>query len=268
MRVAIVASIEPDVKPLGVRGAIDTILESIHDLGYDGVELHIRDPDKIDVRRVKEIVDVFGLVVPAIGTGFTYTVYGLSFSSNDSKVRSEAVRRVEEYLKVGSELEADVIIGLVQGVADNRAAGIKNLKDSLERCIKPAEDLGVNILLEPLNRYETNLINTVKDAVTLRNEIGSDKLWVMADTFHMNIEEKSIYKSIVEADGFLKHIHFADSNRLAPGQGHINFREVLKALKEINYNSFITAEILPLPGEWDAAKMAIQYLKGEMTGFP
>jgi len=83
----------------------------------------------------------------------------------------------------------------------------------------------------------------------------------MADTFHMNIEEKSIYDRIIRADGYLEHIHFADSNRLAPGQGHIDFKQIIHALRQINYNSFITAEILPIPNQYDAAKLTSDYLK-------
>jgi sugar phosphate isomerase/epimerase len=229
------------------------------------VELLLKDPDKLDVKDVRRLTERFSLSIPAIGTGPTYTIYGLSLSSPRRTVREKAVKRVKEYLKIGKELDSPIIIGSVKGKTKCYQSGIRNLKDSLNRCVESAEEIGVQILIEPLNRYESNLVNTIEEAIELKEEIGSDNIGVMADTFHMNIEEKSIYDSIIEAGKYLKHIHFADSNRHAPGRAHLNFKRIIRALKEINYRSFITAEILPLPNQHEAAKLTIEYLKGIMV---
>jgi len=261
MQIAIVASAEPGVESLGLRGDFESNLMLASKLGYNGVELLVKDPDKLDTDGLRETTQRFNLSIPAIGTGLTYTIYGLSLSSPNRNIREKAVKRIEGYLKVGRELDSAIIIGSVKGKVKNHHAGIKNLKDSLRRCTESAEDIGTYILIEPLNRYESNFINTIGEAIDLMDEIGSERIGVMADTFHMNIEEKTIYDSIIKAGSYLKHIHFADSNRLAPGQGHIDFRQIMDALREVNYDYFISAEILPLPSQHDAARLTIEHLK-------
>jgi len=264
-RLAIVAAFEPEVKSLGLSGKVESIFRDVSKLGYDGVELLIKDPEILDIEKIKILAEKFNLSIPAIGTGPTYTIYGLSLSSQSRRVRERALERIKKYLKVGKELNSSIIIGSIKGKSEEHNRGIKNLKNSLEKCAEYAEEIGVNILIEPLNRYESNLVNTLEEAIELVEEIGSEKIRVMADTFHMNIEESSIYDSIIKADGYLEHIHFADSNRQAPGEGHLDFKQIIAALKKINYRSFISAEILPLPNQHDAAKTAIKYLKKFLT---
>lgn len=261
MRLAIVTAAEPEVKPLGLGGDLESNLREVSKLGYDGVELFIKDPGRLDGEKVKELTERFDLRMAAISTGLTYTLYGLSLSSPDKAIREKALKRVEEYLRIARDLESCIIIGSIKGKVRNRNSGIRNLKDSLMKCAESAEETGTRILIEPLNRYESNLINTIYEAIKLKEELDSDLIGVMADTFHMNIEEKSIYNSIVNADGCLEHIHFSDSNRLAPGQGHLDFRQIIHALEEIDYEHFATAEILPLPNQYDAAKLTIDHLK-------
>jgi len=261
MRIAIVVAAELDVQPLGLSGDFQFNLTEVSRLGYDGVELHIKDPDKLDVESIRKLTEKFNLAIAAIGTGLTYTVYGLSLSSPKRAIREKALERVQEYLKIGKDLDSPIIVGSIKGKTKNYQSGVRNLKDSLTRCAGHAEDIGTRILIEPINRYESNLLPTVDEVIRLKKEIGSSFIGVMADTYHMNIEEKSIYNSIIRADGYLEHVHFADNNRLAPGQGHLDFKQITNALKEINYNSFITAEILPLPNQYDAAELTIEYLK-------
>jgi sugar phosphate isomerase/epimerase len=76
----------------------------------------------------------------------------------------------------------------------------------------------------------------------------------------MNIEEVSIYESIIEAKDYITHVHFADSNRWAPGYGHLDFQKIVETLKEINYQGYVSAEILPLPDQDSAAEMTIKTL--------
>jgi len=261
MRLAIVVATEPGIRPLGLRGKFEANMEKIAELGYDGVELFIGDPDQLDVKGVKRLAKKYDLSIPAIGTGLTYTIHGLSFTSPDERVRKRAVERVKEYLKVGKELNSAVIIGSVKGKAKNYQRGLKYLKSCLKACAKFAEESEGCILIEPLNRYESNIINTLEEAIRLVKEIDSDQVRVMADTFHMNIEERSICDSIMRAKAYLAHVHFADSNRQALGQGHLDFKKIIDALKQIDYKNFITAEILPLPNQYDAARLTIEYLK-------
>jgi len=263
--IAIVAAVEPGVNPLGLSGEPELIFREVSRMGYDGVELLIKDPSSFNVDRVERLAEEFGLSIPAVGTGPTYTIYGLSLSSPKKKIREKAIERIKKYLEIGRRLNSPVIIGSVKGKPKDRRRGIENLKSSLRICAKYAEETGTRILIEPLNRYESTLVNTLKEAVKLRNELSSEKIGVMADTFHMNIEEKSVYDSIVEADGYLEHVHIADSNRLAPGDGHLDFKWVMTALDKIGYCSFLSAEILPLPNPREAAERTVRYIKAMLS---
>jgi len=260
-RLAVVVAVEPEVKPLGLSGDAESVFKEISKLGYDGVELLIKDPAALEIDKIKNLAEKFNLSIPAIGTGPTYTTYGLSLSSSNRTVREKAIERIREYIKIGKKLNSKIIIGSVKGRPKEYRRGIENLKSSLNECAEYAEEIGTCILIEPLNRYESTIINTLEEAIKLKDEIGSEKIRVMADTFHMNIEERSIFESIIKADGHLGHIHFADSNRRAPGEGHLDFKQIMSALKKINYHFFISAEILPLPNQHDAAKITIEYIK-------
>ena len=115
---------------------------------------------------------------------------------------------------------------------------VKNLK---EVC-KYAEDKGVFIALEPLNRFETDFINTCTQAINLIRDIGSNMLKIHLDTFHMNIEEKSSMQAILDAGDLLYHFHASENDRGAPGTGQVHWNKVASALKDIGYNRYIVIE--------------------------
>lgn len=105
-----------------------------------------------------------------------------------------------------------------------------------------AESLGVTIAVEPLNRYENHMINTLADAVALCSEIGSSALGVAADTYHMNIEETDLVQALVDSGAWLRHVQLSDSNRLEPGAGHLDWAALLGALDAIGYRQEMAYE--------------------------
>jgi len=113
---------------------------------------------------------------------------------------------------------------------------------TLSKLSKFAKDYGIQLLLEPLNRYSTPFCTTATEAVSIANQLNQDNFGVLLDTFHMNIEEDSIEHAIMKSRGLLRHMHFADNNRKMPGYAHINFQEVVKGLKNIDYNQYISFE--------------------------
>lgn len=107
---------------------------------------------------------------------------------------------------------------------------------------RTAEKAGVFLLLEPLNRYETHLIRTLQDGVNVCQQVGNPSIRIMADFFHMSIEESDIPEAIRKAGSYIAHVHLADSNRLLPGMGHTNFQSGFQALREINYEGYMALE--------------------------
>ena len=136
---------------------------------------------------------------------------------------------------------------------------------ALQECSQAAKTFGIRLALEPINRYETTLINNVEQGMDLIEHVGAENFGFLLDTFHMNIEEPSIEKSIRKCGKRIFHFHLADSNRWYPGAGHINFQSILTALKDTGYQGFISGEFLPKPDVDTAASENITYLR--LLGF-
>ncbi len=114
--------------------------------------------------------------------------------------------------------------------------------DALGSLASMAESCDGLLLLEPINRYESRYVNTLAETVSLAEEVGSKHLAVMADLFHMSIEEPDMARSIVDAGAWIRHVHLADSNRLLPGYGHTDFRAVFRALKNVGFRGYMSLE--------------------------
>lgn len=230
-------------------------------LGYDGVELAVRNPDGLDPVAIRQLASKFKLAVPAIGTGQAFGEEGLNLTDSKATVRKAATERLKAQAAFAAEFEAAVIIGLIRGRGtDNKERDRAYLLESLADVAADAAGMGVKLLIEPINRYETELINTVADGIELIQRLAADNVRLLLDTFHMNIEEPSICGSIVKALPYLGHVHFADSNRRFPGAGHIDFPAVATTLEAVGYQDYISMEMLPWPGPEESAGKAIQYL--------
>jgi len=132
------------------------------------------------------------------------------------------------------------------------------------RVSEHAEKQRVTLVIEPVNRYETNYINSVTQGIELVKQLEKFKVYgigLMPDFFHMNIEDASMDESLRQGKDMIKYIHAADSNRLAPGWGHTDFSSLFGTLDEIGYNGWVTVEALPLPTPEEAARQAVLYLK-------
>ncbi len=267
MKLSIVLSTQPaSFSALAYKGNIEENIKRIKELGYDGVELAVRNPDELDIGYIKPLLKESNLPVPAIGTGQAFGEEGLSFTHVDSSVRSKAVERIKKQITFAKNFGAVVIIGLVRGIVgkdEDRNEAYKNMLAAFIECA--SFDENVKIVIEPINRYETNLLNTVEETLKFIDELGKPNVGLLLDTFHMNIEEPNILESIKLAKNRIFHFHVADSNRWHPGAGHINFYEIYETLQQINYHGFVSAEILPMPDSDSAAANNIAYLMKVFT---
>ena len=240
-------------------------LEKIAELGYAGVEPLIGNPEAANWKGFHGMLKQCNLELSGLRTGLVYIKEGLSFSTPDENVRRKAIERLIDIIKFASAFgKPNILIGLMQGriKETDELIEVKNrIVDCLGNCASAAEKHEIILALEPVNRYELNYNNTVDEIIQMICKIGSKQVKILLDTFHMNIEEKSIGESIVKAKDHIGHVHFADSNRLAPGKGHLDFQEIMKALKEICYNGYITIECELNSGIENAASDAINYLK-------
>jgi len=265
MKTSTVISLSPtDFSALTYEKDFEKGIKKIAKLGFDGIELAVANPKEIDEKKIVGLINSLSLKVPAIGTGQAYLRDGLSFIDPRKEIREKAVARIKSHIEFASEFDAQVIIGLIRGRI-NEGVNKENAEtwclECITRCADYAAEYDVSLTIEPINRYETNFINTVQEGISFIKQVNRKNFCLLLDTFHMNIEEKSIYESIRKSKNYLTHFHFADSNRLAPGQGHLDFKKIIETLKEIKYNGFVSAEILPFPNPGESVKLTIEFFK-------
>ncbi|MGO9344076.1 MAG: TIM barrel protein [Acidimicrobiales bacterium] len=257
--------------PLLFAGRLEEGIQVAAELGFAVVELSLRSPDDAEPEMLAAMLSENQLGLSAIATGQAYLVDSLCLSSPDPAVRVAAAGRLTGAIELASRFDAGVIVGGIRGrlfgapadQADQRAGAV----DAIRACARVATKLAVPLLLEPINRYETNFINTAAEGLDLITEIDDPSMRLLLDTFHMNIEERNLGDVLRTAGDRLGYVHVADSNRRAPGQGHIDFPEVIEALDEIAYCGMLVAEVMPLPDDYGAAELTAEFWT-EVAGKP
>ena len=211
---------------------------------------------ELDVRAARERVDARGLTVSSM------CWIGLGYPDRDCAHESDRIRRhAGDYLRLCLEqahaLGAGTLVLVptfrTQPGRDGRDAELERAAQTIGGAIDDAAAAGVVIALEALNRYETHLLRTLDDAQRLRRLIDSPSVQLMADVFHMNIEEDSIPAALRAHAEHIVHVHLADSQRREPGSGHLDFDAVFEALGDNGYTGPLAMEFLPAP---DAAIVA------------
>jgi sugar phosphate isomerase/epimerase len=217
--------------------------------GFDGIELSARGSGVFAARRDELIAArAAGVMMPSAVVAMSHFV-----GDFDEANRRSAIEDVKALL---ATLPAAGAAGVVMpngfAVFSTRLPPFKpprsdlesraSLVESLQELGRQGEDVGAKIFLEPLNRYEDYLINTLQDAVAIVDEVGSPAVSVIADTFHMSIEEPDIGAAIRAAGGHIEHVQLGDSDRLEPGHGHYDWAETLDALEAIGYDGWLAME--------------------------
>jgi len=233
-------------------------------LGYDGVELMVRDPSALDWPRIRATLQGSGLALPQIVTGELFGADGLCLVTADEALHQRAAARTRAVIDLAAYLGAMVNIGRLRGqlgllgpVNDPWGAAVERLRG----VGLYARERGVRVTLEPLNRYEADFIHNAAEGRRFLDDLGLDNVGLMMDLFHMNIEDDSLPASLHVAGDRLWHVHIADSNRRYPGSGHIDFAPVFAALRELGYTEYISAEMLPLPDPDTAAVKTAEFLQ-------
>jgi sugar phosphate isomerase/epimerase len=265
LRLSIVLSThQTQFEAVAFKSDFETSIAKIAGWGYDGVELAIRDPDLVDVDTLERILSDHGLKVPAIGTGQAWVEERLSFTNPDQAIRRAAIARIKSHFPLAKQFNALVIIGLIRGITppgQTHAQSMQYLTESIQDCTETAVSTGVRLALEPLNRYETDLIHTADKGLELIDRVGSSNLGLLLDTFHMNIEEVMIEESIRRCGEHIFHFHVADSNRWYPGAGHLDFKSILNTLFSTSYQGWVSGEFMPDPDPDTAAQRSITLLR-------
>jgi len=266
MKPAFVISVSPTAfEAIAPGGDLEKNFAYLAELGFEGVEIAVRDPALVSAAKIQALAQKNGLAIAAIGTGQALVDEGLCFCDPVPAVRDRAIVRVRRQLELGKMLSAKVIIGLIRGrggPGENLEEGRRRMLEAMAELAAYAEEISApGLLFEPINRYETRLYSSLQSGIALLRERRWPRVELLADTFHMNLEDRDLAGTLVEAGSLLGHVHLADSNRLAPGQGHTEFGPILAALKEIGYRGWLSAEILPWPTPEEAARLTMEFFR-------
>jgi len=231
------------------------------ELGFDGVEVFPPAANAVDVHQLGKLLTDNGLSLAAVGTGAGWVKQRLHLSLPVAAARQRARAFIRSIIDLAGALHAPAIIGSMQGRSGDgvdHATATAWLAEALEDLGTHARQYRVPLLLEPLNRYETNLVNTVAAGLHLLRGLATENVMLLADFFHMNIEEADLAAALRSGAGRIGHVHFVDSNRRPAGLGHLDFHSLAKALDDIAYHGFASAEALPYPDPDAAARQTIQ----------
>jgi sugar phosphate isomerase/epimerase len=262
MKSAVTVSLVPDAKggPFVLWDNLAAAADTAAELGFDAIELFPPDADALDPAELFAITEDRALEVAAVGTGAGKLKHGLTLCHPEESERKTAKDFIRRIIEVGAELNAPAIIGSMQGRTGDGVdhdTAINRLSEALQELGEEAAARGQPLIYEPLNRYETDLCNTLEAGAELLRSLQTEEVELLADLFHMNIEEADPPAAIRAAADQIGHVHFADSNRRAAGFGHLHLDSIAEALQAIGYTGYASAEALPLPDPKTAAEQTI-----------
>jgi D-psicose/D-tagatose/L-ribulose 3-epimerase len=219
-------------------------IETAARLGFDGVELSLLGMTDDNVARVRRTLQENNLEVTCT-TGLTMQQ---DITSDDSDVRKEGVRYLEQSIKTVATLGSPLLTGVIYApwgkrVMQHRQERWQRSVEALKTVAPFAAEHGVTLGIEAINRFETDLVNTAAQALQMANEVNEKNVGILLDTYHMNIEEKQISGSLQNSKEKLVHLHCVENDRGVPGSGHIPWSEVFSSLKAMNYGGWLTLEL-------------------------
>ena len=260
IRTAVTVSLVPQARqgPFVFHGDLPGSIVKAAELGFDAIEIFPSTANALNIADVRQRTADAALAVAAVGTGAGFVVHKLTLIDPDAAARQRAIDFVKEIIDVAADLAAPAIIGSMQGrhAEGQRDSALSTLADSLAALAAHAKERNTHLLYEPLNRYETNVFNRQGDAADWVRARKLGNLKLLCDLFHMNIEEVDVAASLRHVGDLLGHVHFVDSNRLAPGLGHTDFTPIVHTLAELNYSGYVSAECFPDPNSEAAARAA------------
>jgi sugar phosphate isomerase/epimerase len=263
IRSAITVSIVPESigGPFVYHGDLETGIAAAAATGFDGIEIFPSHANDINGFLLRGWLQKHSIQLAAMGTGAGWLTRRLRLTDPDHSVRAAAQDFIGGIVDFAGGFGAPAIIGSMQGRHGDgvsRDQALDWLRMELNQLGPRAHAHGVPLLYEPLNRYETNLFNTLSEASDFLETLNTRNVKLLADLFHMNMEEVDMAESIRKAGHRIGHVHFADSNRRAMGFGHTPAKPIAQALMDVGYEGFVSGEIFPWPDPQTAAAKTLE----------
>lgn len=263
MKSAVTISLVPQARggPFVFWDDLSGSIRAAAELGFDAVEVFAPGPEAIDADLLRKLLDDHNLKLAAVGTGAGWVIHKLQLCDADAAKRVKAKDFIRSIIDLGGPFGAPAIIGSMQGRWSEevpRETAFAFFEEALNELGDYAAQQSVPLIYEPLNRYETNLVSRLEDGVALLRRLTTKNVRLLADLFHMNIEETNIAAALQQAGSAVGHVHFVDSNRRPAGSGHLDYAPIIAALKGIGYSGYLSAEALPWPDSQRAALQTIE----------
>ena len=223
-----------------------SLFPKIKEMGFDSVEVALEDPFLVDADETLRLANANGLSVQVCGAFGP----GRDMSSDDPAVVNQAFDYIQQAVDFAQKVGSKVVCGPMYSAVGKarhvppevRRQERDRAMEGLRKAAEIAESGGVRLAVEPLNRFETDMINTALQARELVESVGSPAVGIHLDTFHMNIEEADVYEAVRVAGNRLYHVHASESNRGTPGAGLAAWDELARGLKDVNYQGAVVIE--------------------------
>lgn len=250
--------------PIPELDDLDRRMAILSSLGYQGIELSAFYPLPYRMEEVASLAEKHALPVVSFLTGWSYPNERLCLSSPDPAIRDRAVARLGDYVGQASEVGALLVMGLMQGLRSDEpdeGAAKDRIAESLRRVARVAEDAGVSIVVEPVNHLQVGFHNSAAEVAALVGRVGSPAVGYMLDTFHVNIEERSMEEAIRIHGPAIRHVHLCETTGGLLGTGHLDVPGVLSALGEAGYDRFVSVKVYRGAGWEEAARDSMEHLR-------
>lgn len=246
------------------QGDLEHSFARLRECGYEGAELMVCDPRKIDVEELKRLSEKYQLEIPMVCTGEVFGQDGVCFSHPNNTIREDAIARCKAAVDVAKVFGAQINIGRVRGGMiwgeDPEACRTRSI-EGMREVAKYAEEQGVIVALEPVNSIAINFINTTQEGIAAVEEVGVSSFKLMLDSNHMYIEDIDMHQSVIDAKDYVTYVHLVDSNRLYLGNRKLDFHAFLSSLKEIGYDGWLSVEVFQRPTQDIALEKSAEHIK-------
>ena len=252
------------LEPVLFRASYIEAVKTAKALGYDGVEIHVRDPKTVQSEELSRVCKDTRIMISGVATGLAKRIDGLTLVDDNIEIRQAAITRLKEHLDLCEIFGCAALIGSLRGnisAPEKKFLILDRLSEALCTLDEYIQDKNCYVELEAINRYENNYLNTVEETANFVKTLGCKKIKVLADLFHMNIEENSFVRPIEKYIYMISRIHFADNNRHYPGAGMIDFKEIIDCLNYQQFDGWISIEALPIPNEMTALEKSLHIFK-------
>ena len=246
-------------------GDLASAFRKVAELGYDGVELMMKDPSQLDGTSIRRWLDENRLELVGLCTGHVYGEDGLGLVGPDPEICRQAMARLKSFVDFAATyFGAGTLVNIGRsrgpGFPDEAFKTLGRMEEAFRELAEYALPRGIRLVLEPITVHQATYIHTSQDGIAMVERVNHPNFGLMLDVYHMNIEDVNIYDSFREADERCWFVHFSDNNRKWPGSAHLDFEQIVSVLNEMGYDGYVSMEILPWTDPDTAAQSSMESL--------